>query len=588
MSFFDNTYITCFADHLSEIILFLDRTGSIVYVNSSVLHILGFLPDELIGRDLVSLLHPSERAWLTSVCNGAKPASHWRSVYTKLQTRDGNFFPCNLDYCIQTPPDQSYDIIIIAHGTTNNIVQEDDPDCSVDMLQTVLDSILDGVAIVSNTGDILYANKAARLIVGIPQSYDIKNFNIEVFLDAGSRKKASENLMQIIHGGSVHITEYRLQDKNATGEWIEAIGSRILFEGKPAGLVSFRDITDKKRVKEEIKQIEKQYATIVNEAPEPIIIHTQEIVTFINEAGLQISGYDRDEIIGHPVYAYLTESSNMKVIEAMKAREDGNQIREYEVDFITKSGAILHLLVKNSVIVCDKESHVLLFISDITQRKQLEEALRQANKRLNLLNRITRHDLSNKIASLEAYCLMTHNDVLSPEARYRLELLEQTISMIKEMIEFFRTYQHLGVHDPQWVDISVIMKECISMMKNLPCTPSCDIGHILVYADPLIKRVFFNLLENSARHGGNVSTITCSWYVLEKNGIFRYCDDGIGVSHDEKEKIFEEGYGKNSGMGLFLVREILAITGMTIRENGVPGSGVQFEIIVPSGIFRYT
>jgi hypothetical protein len=64
-------------------------------------------------------------------------------------------------------------------------------------------------------------------------------------------------------------------------------------------------------------------------------------------------------------------------------------------------------------------------------------------------------------------------------------------------------------------------------------------------------------------------------------------DDGNGIVAEEKEKIFERGYGKkNDGFGLFLSREILAITGITIIENGTPGKGVRFEIRVPKGVYR--
>ncbi|MDD1718070.1 MAG: ATP-binding protein, partial [Methanoregulaceae archaeon] len=63
-------------------------------------------------------------------------------------------------------------------------------------------------------------------------------------------------------------------------------------------------------------------------------------------------------------------------------------------------------------------------------------------------------------------------------------------------------------------------------------------------------------------------------------------DNGTGVPDGEKEKIFRRGYGKATGLGLFLAREILSITGMTIRETGIPGAGARFEIMVPPGMFR--
>ena len=63
-------------------------------------------------------------------------------------------------------------------------------------------------------------------------------------------------------------------------------------------------------------------------------------------------------------------------------------------------------------------------------------------------------------------------------------------------------------------------------------------------------------------------------------------DDGVGVAADEKEKIFDRGFGKNTGLGLFLAREILSITGITICETGQPGKGARFEMTVPKGMWR--
>ena len=63
-------------------------------------------------------------------------------------------------------------------------------------------------------------------------------------------------------------------------------------------------------------------------------------------------------------------------------------------------------------------------------------------------------------------------------------------------------------------------------------------------------------------------------------------DDGAGVPAEEKEKIFERGYGKNTGLGLALSREILDITGITITETGEPGKVARFEMTVPKGMWR--
>ena len=70
--------------------------------------------------------------------------------------------------------------------------------------------------------------------------------------------------------------------------------------------------------------------------------------------------------------------------------------------------------------------------------------------------------------------------------------------------------------------------------------------------------------------------------------MIRIEDDGIGIPVHDKELIFERGFGKNTGLGLFLSREILSITNISIREVGEFQHGARFEINVPQGVYRFS
>jgi len=108
-----------------------------------------------------------------------------------------------------------------------------------------------------------------------------------------------------------------------------------------------------------------------------------------------------------------------------------------------------------------------------------------------------------------------------------------------------------------------------------------------VFADTFFDRVFYNLIDNSYRHGEQVRHISIDTVTgTDESLIIRYRDDGTGVSPGEKQKIFEQGFGKNTGFGLFFIQEVLAITSLTIRETGEFGRGVLFEITVPKDAWR--
>ena len=102
----------------------------------------------------------------------------------------------------------------------------------------------------------------------------------------------------------------------------------------------------------------------------------------------------------------------------------------------------------------------------------------------------------------------------------------------------------------------------------------------------MLERVFYTFVEHTRRHGGEVTTCRFTTPSTDDHLVIVYTDDGVGIPAAEKDRIFEQGVGKNTGFGLFLAREILSFTGLEITENGVPGTGVRFEIHVPAGSFR--
>ena len=104
-----------------------------------------------------------------------------------------------------------------------------------------------------------------------------------------------------------------------------------------------------------------------------------------------------------------------------------------------------------------------------------------------------------------------------------------------------------------------------------------------IFADPLIEKVFSNLIENSVKYGITNTYIRFGIEEHEDHVSIICEDDGVGVSPEEKEKIFSFQYGKNTGLGLFLSREILSITGISIHETGILGTGARFEITCPAG-----
>ena len=147
-------------------------------------------------------------------------------------------------------------------------------------------------------------------------------------------------------------------------------------------------------------------------------------------------------------------------------------------------------------------------------------------------------------------------------------------------------YQDVGLHEPVWQNPGEVFRRSARSFADRNIRISADDSDYEILADPLLERAFYNLIDNSIRHGEHVSAITLSSVYEGDTLLLIYCDDGKGVHPGEKEQIFVKGFGKHTGFGMFLIHEILHMTRITIRETGVFGEGVRFEILVPNENFR--
>ena len=228
----------------------------------------------------------------------------------------------------------------------------------------------------------------------------------------------------------------------------------------------------------------------------------------------------------------------------------------------------------------------LIMIRDITNQKIAEIALTLARKKINLLSSITRHDILNQVTVLLLNIDTAKYAVKDPEILELLKIQENTAENIRHQIEFARDYEALGGKAPTWMSVKEIFINLLPVMGTYGIMFVSLEDDIEVYADHLLERVFYNLVDNSIQHGEHVTTISIR---TEKNAdsiTLFYEDNGVGVPGELKQKIFDRGFGKNTGLGLFLAKEILEITGLSVKETGVPGTGVRFEIHVPQEQYR--
>lgn len=258
---------------------------------------------------------------------------------------------------------------------------------------------------------------------------------------------------------------------------------------------------------------------------------------------------------------------------------------------ITADGTRCSILKSVSPFWIQGHQYLLESFVDITDRVKAEHAINQANKKLNILSSVTRHDILNQLTVLRGYLTLTEDAAedagISETTGPYLRQIEKVARTIRLQIEFTRDYQDIGIQAPGWHRIGLILDYVTSRLDSGKVVVENTIGGLEIYADPLITEVFYNLLDNALRHARLLTRITVSCRDVPEGLIISVSDDGNGIPLKEKEKIFERGFGKNTGYGLFIIRDILDITGITIQETGTFGEGAQFDLLIPEGAFRF-
>ena len=344
------------------------------------------------------------------------------------------------------------------------------------------------------------------------------------------------------------------------------------------------------RTEEAVGNSERTMRGIFNNVYDAIFLHdVNGRIIDVNDQMLRLYGVSREEAVKMSLENDLSAPSapladlpviwkevlagNQKIFE-WRARRPGDG-SEFDIEVVLRA------------IRLDNRDVILATVRDITERKRSQEAIRLVSEKLSLMNSVTRHDISNQLTVVRGYLELLKDDPGRPDRFEFLTRMERATHNIEGVIAFSRDYQNIGVQAPRWQDVrEVILKGTGSIRQAIPIF-LVDLRGIEVFADLLLEKAFFNLVENTIRHGGPSCTTVRFSSMTEGDGLVLVCEDnGTGIREDEKELVFSREFGKHTGLGLFLVREILMITGISIRETGEYGSGARFEILVPGSAWR--
>jgi len=340
---------------------------------------------------------------------------------------------------------------------------------------------------------------------------------------------------------------------------------------------------------EALRENEEKFISIFQKTPDPILIVNESFrITEVNRWFESVFRRPRETVIGEHLDDIAINITEAGIREVIEGPEGDVQAYHAEMNIMNGCGNPFTADVSFSPIRIRNEPCLIIQIHNIDDIRKAHNAVSQVNQKLKILASVTRHDILNRVMVISAYSDIIKEGITDPEMKKRIEAISQSSDEIRTLINFTREYQELNSAEPAWQSPDAILAR--PLLRNMipGISPDSSLEGLEIYADRLLEKVFYNLIDNSFRHGADVSKISLSYH-LQSNGelIILYEDDGGGVSPEEKTQIFKKGFGKNTGMGLFLISEILSITGISISETGEHGKGVRFEIRVPAGMHRF-
>ena len=315
------------------------------------------------------------------------------------------------------------------------------------------------------------------------------------------------------------------------------------------------------------------------------------IITYWNSAAEKLHGWSEVEMKGQNISKIVPEDIAPELMPKVQSRLDAKEPWSGEITTKRQDGTVLPIMVTISPIINDKGEFAgtVTIETDISEQKWMQEVFNEAiakvselNDKLHVVESLTRHDIRNKLSALNGRIFLLKKRLTdNSDALLHLKEMEQVAQQMLRILEFERIYVQVGAEELTDVNVEQSFTEAASLFSDLKDARLInECRGLTVFADSLLRQLFYNLIDNSLKYGEKLTKIRL-YYEEEKNLLrLIYEDDGVGVPEEMKSRLFEKGFGKGTGYGLYLMKRICEAYGWTIQESGKEGQGAQFTITI--------
>lgn len=603
-----NDIFRALVENSLDVMSLINADGTVVYVSPSVERIVGFRPDELIGKNVLELIHPDDLPVIKAVINERMESPGIpRLVEFRHLHKDGSWR--NIEAVGKSFSDDPAVVGIII--SSRDVTERKRMEARMQIASAALDATANGVAITDREGTIQWVNLAYSLITGFGADEVIgKNPRI---LKSGRYPPAFyQNLWDTILAGRVWRGEIVNRRKDGTLYTLEQTITPVRSkEGEITHFVAVQqDVTQQKETESDLAEREEQYRMLFQSSPAGLIVADSEgNIISVNDTFLMIAGYTREDLlnIGNIKEFYVNPDDGFTMLE--EANKEGS-LHAYPVLFKRKDGTSFEALLSLTLIRVGGRYCWQAMVQDNTERRQAEQRLRHLDK-MEALGRLAAgivHDFNDLLTAISGYSQLAMQQVsqdhpVQQDLQHVAEAVKRANILAKNLLNFSRSQQLL----PRAVNLNGLLAGMAGLLRasvhhgvELATELDPDLG--LVNIDPQqMEHTVTNLVINASDatpDGGRITLGTCNVNLNKPSShlhgqtppgsyvVLSVADTGTGMNKEVLPHIFEPFFttkseGQGTGLGLSSVYGIVKQSNGYIQVASELNRGTVVKIYLP-------
>ncbi len=599
------------ADSADEAIFVVDLQGIVTSWNHGAERMYGYSAKEMIGRPDASLCRPSDVDELDALLTTIKQGKRVQRYETVRVTKDGNLLPVAWNaWPAYSPQGKVAGACIMSRDIAAQKQAEQALRRSEEQYRVLFTSNPQPMWVAEATSlKFLAVNDAAIRQYGYSRDEFLAISILDILPKGAVPGVLREHASPLNGLSSTRVFQHRKKD----GSTIDAEVTRhsLSFQGQAAILMLAVDVTERRLSEVRLQSSEQKFAKAFHSSPLGVTITTRTEGRYLdaNETFLKMLGYTREQVIGKTVFDLKLWANRDDRERMLYAIDRGDHSTLVESVFTTRSGDSRSVQVFAEPLELDGVHCVLAVTHDVTERRHLENQLRQAQK-MEAVGRLAggvAHDFNNMLGVIGGYTELIRSRILDDVAQRHIDEISKAVGRAASLTRQLLAFSRKQVLQPRVLDINERIRELGKMLLRLI---GDDIELIVraqdiltpVEADPgQIDQVILNLVVNArdAMPKGGKLIVETGNVRLDSNADFQQesitpglyvmlavSDTGCGMDPETLSHIFEPFFttkeqGKGTGLGLSTVHGIVNQSDGYIWVASQPGNGSTFKVYLP-------